>query len=168
MHLVVLFGIMNNGLPRRSFLKKSVAASLAAPFVASLEEHRLLHAAPAAATSAPAAPASLCQRWHGTIGKVKLSRLICGGNLISGYAHSRDLIYVSNLLKHYFTEAKIIETWALCEQHGVDTMIFNPTDGHAVDVYRKYRKQGGRIQYLAQISPQPKEFETVIQQVVDD
>jgi len=159
---------MNHRLARRSFLKKSVAASLAAPFVASLEEHRLLHAAPAAATPAPAAPASLCQRWHGTIGKVKMSRLICGGNLISGYAHSRDLIYVSSLLKHYFTDEKIIATWALCEQHGVNTMIFNPTDGHAIEVYRKYRKQGGRIQYLAQISPQPKEFQTVIQQVVDD
>jgi hypothetical protein len=159
---------MNDRLARRSFLKKSVAASLAAPFVASLEEHRLLHAAPAAAAPAPATLGSLCQRWHGTIGKVRMSRLICGGNLISGYAHSRDLIYVSNLLKHYFTDDKIIETWALCEQHGVNTMIFNPTDRHALAVYRKYRKQGGRIQYLAQVSPQPNEFQTVIKQVVDD
>ena len=159
---------MNDRLARRSFLKKSVAASLAAPFVASLEEHRLLHAAPAAAAPAPPAPGSLCQRWHGTIGKVKMSRLICGGNLISGYAHSRDLIYVSNLLKHYFTDDKIIETWALCEQHGVNTMIFNPADGHALEVYHKYRKQGGRIQYLAQVGPQPNEFQTVIKQVVDD
>ena len=35
-------------------------------------------------------------------------------------------------------------------------------------VYRKYRKQGGRIQYLAQVSPKPGEFQTVIKQVVDD
>ena len=97
-----------------------------------------------------------------------MSRLICGGNLISGYAHSRDLIYVSNLLKHYFTDDKIIETWALCEQHGVNTMIFNPADGHALEVYHEYRKQGGRIQYLAQVGPQPNEFQTVIKQVVDD
>jgi hypothetical protein len=97
-----------------------------------------------------------------------MSRLICGGNLISGWAHSRDLIYVSSLLTHYFTEKKIIETWALCEKHGINTMIFNPEDEHATKVYRKYRKQGGRIQYLAQISPKPGEFQTVIKQVVDD
>src|SRR5512136_2225250 len=136
---------MNERLARRGFLKRSVAVSLAAPFIASLEEHRLLHAAPAAAAPAPAAPGPLCRRWHGTIGKVRMSRLICGGNLISGYAHSRDLIYVSNLLKHYFTDDKIIATWALCEQHGVNTMIFRPTDAHAIEVYRTYRKQGGRI-----------------------
>jgi hypothetical protein len=159
---------MTKPLARRSFLKKSVAASLAAPWVVSLEERCLLQAAPEPAALTPPAPASLCRRWLGTIGKVKMSRLICGGNLISGYAHSRDLIYVSNLLKHYFTDEKIIETWALCEKHGINTMIFNPTDQHAVGVYRKYRKQGGRIQYLAQISPQPGEFREVVKQVVDD
>ena len=42
----------------------------------------------------------------GMIGKVKISRLICGGNLITGYAHSRDLIYVSPLLKAYFTHGR--------------------------------------------------------------
>ncbi len=155
---------MNKPLARRSFLKKSIAASLAA----SLEEHRLLQAAPGDAALSPPPPAALCRRWHGVIGKVKISRLICGGNLISGYAHSRDLIYVSNLLKHYFTDEKIIETWALCEKYGINTMIFNPTDEHALAVYRKYRKQGGRIQYLAQISPQPGEFQKVVGQAVDD
>ena len=159
---------MSETLARRSFLKKSLAASLAAPFVMSVEEHRLLRAAPAEPEVRPPDPASLCRRWRGTIGKVKMSRLICGGNLISGWAHSRDLIYVSNLLKHYFTDEKIIATWSLCEKYGVDTMIFNPEDKHAVEVYRKYRSQGGRIQYLAQISPKPDEFKTAVKQVVDD
>jgi hypothetical protein len=147
---------MSETLARRSFLKKSIAASLAAPLVMSVEEHRLLQAAPAEPEVKPSDPTSLCRRWRGTIGKVKMSRLICGGNLISGWAHSRDLIYVSSLLKHYFTDEKIIATWSMCEKHGVDTMIFNPEDTHAVEVYRKYRSQGGRIQYLAQISPKPR------------
>ena len=159
---------MNETLARRSFLKKSLAASLAAPFVMSVEEHRLLQAAPAEPGLQPPEPAALCPRWRGAIGKVKMSRLICGGNLISGFAHSRDLIYVSNLLKHYFTDEKIMATWSLCEKHGVDTMIFNPEDQHVLEVYRKYRSQGGRIQYLAQISPKPSEFKTAVKQVVDD
>ncbi|MCL2348114.1 MAG: hypothetical protein FWC50_07605, partial [Planctomycetaceae bacterium] len=31
------------------------------------------------------------------IGNVEISRMILGGNLIGGWAHSRDLIYVSDL-----------------------------------------------------------------------
>jgi len=33
-----------------------------------------------------------------TIKDLKISRLLCGGNLISGFAHSRDLVYVSPLI----------------------------------------------------------------------
>jgi hypothetical protein len=40
-------------------------------------------------------------------GYVNVSRLILGGNLIGGQAHSRDLIYVSNLIRNYFTDEKI-------------------------------------------------------------
>lgn len=155
-------------LARRSFLKKSLAASVAAPFVMSLEEHALV--ARAAAPAAPVAAVTLAPRGKmplGTIGKVKISRVICGGNLISGYAHSRDLIYVSELLLHYFTDEKIMQTWAICEQHGINTMIAYSGDPHAVEVYRKYRAQGGRIQYLAQIAPKPDDLKTQVKQAVD-
>ena len=59
----------------------------------------------------------------GTIGDVRISRLICGGNLIIGSAHDRDLLYVRSLMRHYFTDRKIIETWQLCEEVGINTMI---------------------------------------------
>jgi hypothetical protein len=98
---------------------------------------------------------------------VKLSRLICGGNLISGYAHSRDLIYVSPLLQHYFTDGKILETWTLCEQLGVDTMILNPSDKRAAALYEKHRAAGGRIQYLAQIGPAKDDLKTPVKQARD-
>jgi hypothetical protein len=137
---------------RRGFLKKSVAAAAAASVVTSLEEYTLLaqEAEPAAAP-APAAPKGPFP--SGTIGKVKMSRIICGGNLISGFAHSRDLIYVSELLKAYFTEEKIMQTWALCEEHGIDTMIGIPGDKKATDAYRKYRTRGGKIQCIGQLAP---------------
>jgi hypothetical protein len=136
---------------RRSFLKKSAAAALAAPLVTSLEEYAL-----AARESGPApvlAPSSKATLPCGTIGKVEISRLICGGNLISGYAHSRDLIYVSGLLKAYFTEEKVMETWALCEAHGINTMIFTPSDKKALEVYRKYTARGGKMQCIGQLTP---------------
>ncbi|MBI5383887.1 MAG: hypothetical protein HZA90_04290 [Verrucomicrobia bacterium] len=160
---------MPSQLARRSFLKKSLAVSVAAPAIMSLEENALLLGAQAASAESPKPaanpPASPCP--VGKIGKVTISRLICGGNLISGYAHSRDLIYVSGLLRHYFTDEKIMETWALCEQHGVNSMVAYPGDPHAVEVYQKYRQRGGKIQYLAQISPTKDDLKTAVKQAVD-
>jgi len=148
---------------RRSFLKTSATASLALPLLRSLEERALAaqetSAAPPPAASAPKVPIP-----QGTIGHVKISRLICGGNLISGYAHSRDLIYVSPLLKQYFTDEKILETWSVCEQHGINTMILFLADKRAASLYDKYRAKGGRIQYLAQLSPDKDDLKTPVMQ----
>jgi len=153
-------------LARRGFLSKSLAASIAAPFVLSLEEKALLaqEKTPASAATPAGGPGKVPL---GAIGKVKISRLICGGNLISGYAHSRDLIYLSSFLKTYFTEAKIMETWAICEQHGINTMIGYPADARAIAIYRRYTAQGGRIQYLAQIGPEKEDLKTPVKQSVD-
>ncbi len=160
---------MSSPLARRRFLKQSLAASVALPAIISLEENALLrqaHASPAEA--APAAPSPATPKCPlGKIGKVQISRLICGGNLISGYAHSRDLIYVSSLLLHYFTEEKIMETWALSEQHGINTMVAYGGDPQVAEVYRKYRSRGGQIQYLAQIGPKKDDLKTAVQQAVD-
>ena len=154
---------------RRRFLRHSLAATLAAPIVKSVEEHRLL-----AATLGPAAPAEKGSPTSpteplptGKIGKITVSRLICGGNLISGYAHSRDLIYVSTLLKHYFDDERIMDTWARCEAQGVNTMVASSTDPHALEVYRKYRARGGKMQYFAQLSPSKSDLETLVKQAAD-
>ena len=119
---------MSHTLSRRNFITSTIAGS-AAGCVMSVEEHRLLAATLAPAPPAPE-PVALSDRWMGQIGPVKISRLICGGNLVSGYAHSRDLIYVSNLLKHYFSDDRIMETWSLCEEHGINTMVAYPGDPH--------------------------------------
>lgn len=147
---------------RRNFLKKSAAATLTAPLIMSLEEYALAQETPFR-NPALSLPAKATVPM-GQIGEVKISRLICGGNLISGYAHSRDLLYVSPLLKHYFTEDKIMETWALCEQHGINTMIHHPADAQALALYEKYRSKGGRIQYLAQIGPSKDDLKTDVKQ----
>lgn len=147
---------------RRRFLQKTVPATLA---LLSLEEQALLAETPAATVPrSPAAPGSMP---GGKIGKVEMSRLICGGNLISGYAHSRDLVYVSSLLKHYFTEEKIFDTWALCEQYGVNTMVMSSSDPRSARLYREYVKRGGKIQYVAQVNPQPDDLLTSIQMAAE-
>jgi hypothetical protein len=151
---------------RRSFFKKSVAAAVTAPMIASLEEYAL-QAQESGAVPKLSGPASKASLPLGAIGKVKISRLICGGNLISGYAHSRDLIYVSSLLKAYFTEEKIMETWSQSEQHGINTMIFGPDDKAAVAVYKKYRARGGNIQFIGQLAPQKNKIADSIKAAMD-
>ncbi len=81
------------------------------------------------------------------IGEVELSRLILGGNLIGGWAHARDLIYVSRLVKEYHDEAKLFETLWLAEQCGVNTILTNPSLCNRIDDY--WNKAGGRIQFIS-------------------
>lgn len=157
---------MSENLSRRGFLKQSAMAALAGPFVASFEERALLARQPA--ETAPVAPTEpKVTVPQGRIGKLRISRLICGGNLISGYAHSRDLIYVSALLKHYFTDQKIMATWRLCEQHGINTMIASAPDPQVAAVYRQYRQQGGTIQFLAQLSPTGQDLKTCVREAAE-
>jgi len=153
---------MKSESSRRNFLKKSAATAVSLPLIRSLEEYALAGETPASPITSPKVTVPV-----GAIGKVKISRLICGGNLISGYAHSRDLIYVSPLLKHYFTEQKIFETWATCEQHGINTMILHPANAEEAKLYEKYRAQGGRIQYLAQIGPTKDDLKTDVKRAKD-
>ncbi len=150
---------------RRGFLKKSLAASAAVPVMMSFEERNLMAQTPPAAAPAKATETGTLPK--GKIGNVEISRIICGGNLISGYAHSRDLIYVSHLLKAYFTDAKIMETWSLCEQQGINTMIFNPSDEHALRVYGDYKRQGGKIQCIAQVDAPKKNMAPFIKGIAD-
>ena len=65
---------------------------------------------------------------RGKIKSVSISRLLIGGNLIGGWAHARDLIYMSKLFKAYNTESKIFETLELCEQCGINTIQVDPRD----------------------------------------
>jgi len=104
----------------------------------------------------------------GKIGPLKVSRLICGGNLFSGFAHSRDLIYVSALMKQYFTPEKIMDTLELCEQNGINTAILR-CDNHIIGVLKRYRKErGGKIQWIAQVYPKENNLTENIQMAIDN
>jgi len=156
---------MSDRLDRRDFLKKSLAGSAAGAFALSFEERALL--AQASKKPAPAAAAdSAGDMPMGQLGKLKVTRLIVGGNLTSGFAHSRDLIYVSGLLRQYFTEAKVFETWELCEQCGINTAILR-LDEHVIGLITKYwNERGGTLQWIAQVKITPDDL-SQIKQAVD-
>jgi hypothetical protein len=101
----------------------------------------------------------------GRLGKLKISRLIMGGNLIGGFAHSRDLMYVSPLLRHYFTEEKVLETLQLGEAHGVNSINTNP---RATKYIQRHRKEGGKIIWILQGYPNEKGSVDGIRRSIDD
>jgi uncharacterized membrane protein YphA (DoxX/SURF4 family) len=76
----------------------------------------------------------------GRLGNLEMSRVILGCNLIGGGAHSRDLDYVNDLSGRYNTEKKIFETFALCEQAGIDAT--NMVSRY-YPLFNKYRKITG-------------------------
>ena len=74
---------------RRNFLKQSALASAGTTLGVSFEEKALAQQLDMPSASNPA-PQVHTDFPMGTPGNLKISRLICGGNLISGFAHSRD------------------------------------------------------------------------------
>jgi hypothetical protein len=84
----------------------------------------------------------------GRIGNVEFSRLMLGGNLISGYAHARDLEYVAHLMKRYNSDAKIIETLEIAELHGINVVNSWVRDGIAH--LQHHWKRGGKMKWIAQ------------------
>ena len=77
----------------------------------------------------------------------ELSRLLMGGNLIGGWAHARDLIYVSKLVKTYHTDEKVMQTLALGEKCGINAIISNPQMGR---IFQKYKHEfRGKVKFIS-------------------
>ncbi len=97
------------------------------------------------------------------LGKLQISRMFLGGNLIGGWAHSRDLIYVSDLVKAYHTKEKVFETFYLAEQCGINTFLGHYSLFNLVGDYWKWTN--GKMQFIADCSTTNLD---VINKVIDD
>ncbi|MEJ2007694.1 MAG: DoxX family membrane protein [Acidobacteriota bacterium] len=103
----------------------------------------------------------------GTLGNLKISRLILGGNLIGGWAHSRDLIYGSQLFKAYNTDRKVFQTLELAERAGINTFCADPGE---LPLFSKYREvNSSQMQTLVQVwgSPKPTDLKATIDKAID-
>ena len=137
-------------LSRRRFLGSSLAAAGATGAITAAGATRRASAAQAE-TDAPDKPAqpNAPGMPYGMLGNVKVSRLMLGGNLVSGCMHCRDLKYVDRLFKAYVTEQKLMETLKLAEASGINTVF---ETGAAV--VQRYNKQyGGKLQIIPSIHP---------------
>lgn len=158
---------MTDAITRRSFLKRSAIVTAGSAVAMSLEEKALM-AQMAAGARGERSPDAVRGLPAGKIGDLTVSRIICGGNLISGFAHSRDLTYVSTLLRQYFTDEKVWETLRLCEENGINTAILR-LDDHCLRILNGYWKDlGGKIQWIAQCKMKGDDFRPDIQRAIDN
>jgi uncharacterized membrane protein YphA (DoxX/SURF4 family) len=81
------------------------------------------------------------------IGGIDISRVILGGNLIGGWAHARELIYVSKLVKSYHTDEKVYETFKIAEECGINTFLTNPVLCRVINGY--WKRGIGQIKFIS-------------------
>ena len=140
----------------------------------SYEERNLVDAVTAASTKT--LDVASLRELKGTLAKGRIrgkefSRLILGGNLLSGWAHSRDLIYVSQLVKAYHNKDRIFATLLVAEKCGVDTLLTNPILCSLIDEY--WKRRIGRIQFISDCAgleyddkgPRPMAFDKYLDKV---
>ncbi|HSV74848.1 MAG TPA: hypothetical protein VLH79_13900 [Chthonomonadales bacterium] len=153
------------GVSRRRFVSGSLAAAAGAAVLA--PDDAQAQQAARAPRAARVAAGSRGRLPTGKIGPVTVSRLISGGNLISGWAHARDLHYVAELMRRYNTDAKVLDTLQLMEEHGIDTIIADPRK-KPMDLFARYwRERGGRMQWIAEGHPGVDDWRTDIRRSVD-
>jgi uncharacterized membrane protein YphA (DoxX/SURF4 family) len=93
---------------------------------------------------------------QGKLGQLNISRMILGCNLISGWAHARDLLYANTLFKAYNTDQKVLETFHLAEMAGINATFMVNDDYH---LFNKYLKMyGGKMQSICQTYLKPDNF----------
>ncbi len=154
---------MADKLSRRNFFTKAALGATGASVMLSCEEKNLAGKSDGTPKEPPVKGLQT-----GKIGNVTLSRLMCGGNLVSGFAHARDLIYASSLIKAYHSDEKVLDTVQLCEENGINTVVFR-CDEQIVRLLNKYKKErGGKIQWLAQTYPKLGDLTSNIQLAIDN
>lgn len=165
---------------RRDFLKKAAGALVASGAAITLEEQALLahqQRGPEGGQrgeggerggvgqfgqrgGAPPTPDVPGPIPTGNLGKLKFTRLIAGHNLVGLQAHSRDLIYTSQLLRAYFTDDKVLECYQKYEENGINASMLR-IESRNLMLAKKYTKErGGKLQWMAQIVVNEKDQST--------
>jgi hypothetical protein len=103
----------------------------------------------------------------GKIGNVSLSRLFIGGNLIGGWAHSRDLAYASKLFTSYNTEAKVFETLDLAIACGINTIQLDPACWPVVTKYNQERSTKIQTMVCIPLAEDKAKMKEAIQRQID-
>jgi hypothetical protein len=138
---------MNEKINRRGFISGCLLASATLPGFISLEEQALLnhqdHPTPRKYFKSRVSKKDMPT---GKLGKLKLSRILGGGNIISGWCHQRDLLYVSKLAQAYLTKEKQQDTLEIMESSGINGIIIDMIQMEIINNYNKDR--GGKMKTI--------------------
>ena len=148
-----------DGFDRRSFLKKAGALTAAGAAAFSFEDQILQAYAGqppqgrgfGGRGQQPVVPDVAGPVPTGKLGHLNVTRLIAGHNLVGWQAHSRDLIYTSQLLRAYFTDDKVLETYQKYQENGINTSMLR-IEARSLALAKRYKQErGGKIQWMAQL-----------------
>lgn len=143
---------MSKTTDRRGFLRGTLMTGAVAAGFVGLEEHILMDAMAKGIERSEKKRLSLPGPMPmGKLGDLNISRVISGGNLIGGWAHARDLLYVSELMQAYNTEERRFDTFELLEEGGVNTVQVDMTQIEQVNKYK--RERGGKLQIITSVRP---------------
>ncbi|MGC9326302.1 MAG: hypothetical protein ACP5I1_01580 [Candidatus Hinthialibacter sp.] len=131
---------------RRSFFEKSMLAGAAMGIRGPEEKQLLALLENPSDFKEKAKQAGDSKLPAGKIGDLTISRIIGGGNIISGWCHQRDLLYVSTLAGHYLTREKQFDTMELMEEQGVNAISPDPSQLDFIHQYLEER--GGKLQTI--------------------
>jgi hypothetical protein len=159
---------MSGKIDRRKFITGPLLAGVCAPAL-----NHVASAGDSASGVRRTAPARAGTLPSGKLGRLTLSRLISGGNILSGWCHQRDLLFVSALAKAYLTQERQFSTVQAMEEAGVNGIAIDMVQ---LDLLNQYKQQrGGKIQTIVAVrqgwgnwdNPSFKDLREQIQQTID-
>jgi hypothetical protein len=96
---------------------------------------------------------------------LNLTRLLIGANPFVGGSH-QTLLRNKEMLS-YYTRERIIETWFRAESAGINAMVTNNESPGILETVSDYYKEGGRLQWIAQVNiRQKRELVNAIDEVI--
>ena len=166
---------MKRQISRRGFVKSSLMVTAAVPLGMGCQTKPAFQRVDSVSQPPPrksltpvSAPVAASSEKMPT-GKLKgqeFSRLFLGGNLIGGWSHSRDLSYVSALMRHYNTDAKIRETLEVAEANGINAI--NTWVMQENKVLFDHWKAGGKMKWFSQARLDESGGFSQIQRAIDE
>ena len=90
------------------------------------------------------------------LGNVDVSRLIMGGNIISGTSHISP--EKDREMQEFYTMPRIQEAFDTCWENGINTVQMR-IDAHIVRALMEHRLNGGKLNWIAQTAPEYRSLE---------
>jgi hypothetical protein len=126
-----------------------------------INRRELLLATLAAATAARAAETAMPQV---ALGKHRVSRLMAGGNPVSGNSHVSGAL--SREMTDYFSAANVKKMLRECESAGINTWQ-SRGDRHIMRLLHEYRQEGGQMEWIAQTASEHADIPRNIRTIAD-